>query len=199
MSLAMRPPTAAVPVPVPTSSAAAHAPAGARRGFAPAVALLDVGLLVAAFAVAHVVRFPWELSAVRPQAGWVEFATAPAIILIWTFLLSTFRTRDPRIAGIGGDEYRRLVTASLVSVAVVAVVAYAAQLDLARGYVAIAFPLGLLLLVVGRWVVRTALARRRARGCACRTSSSSATPRTSGTSAAASQRRPVPGTGSVRS
>lgn len=166
MSLAMRPSTAAVPVAVHASvpATAAHAPAGARRGFAPAVALLDVGLLVAAFAVAHVVRFPWELSAVRPQAGWVEFATAPAIILVWTFLLSTFRTRDPRIAGIGGDEYRRLVTASLVSVAAVAVVAYAAQLDLARGYVAIAFPLGLLLLVVGRWAVRTALARSRARG-----------------------------------
>ncbi|MEG8033987.1 hypothetical protein QP157_01275 [Sphingomonas sp. LR61] len=135
MSLAMRPPTAAITVPpaaAPTT-APPSAPAGGRRGFAPAVALLDVGLLVLAFAVAHVVRFPWELSAVRPQAGWIEFATAPVIILVWMALLSMFRTRDPRIAGIGSDEYRRLVTASLVAVAVVAVVAYAAQLDLARG------------------------------------------------------------------
>ncbi len=166
MSLAMRPPTAALTVPpaaAPTT-APPSAPAGGRRGFAPAVALLDVGLLVLAFAVAHVVRFPWELSAVRPQAGWIEFATAPVIILVWMALLSMFRTRDPRIAGIGSDEYRRLVTASLVAVAVVAVVAYAAQLDLARGYVAIAFPLGLLFLAVGRKAVRTVLAHSRARG-----------------------------------
>lgn len=162
MSLAMRPPTAAVPV--PASSAAAHAPAGARRGFVPAVALLDVGLLLVAFGVAHVARFPWELTSVRPRDGWIEFVTAPAIVVLWMVLLSVFRTRDPRIAGIGNDEYRRLVTATLVTVASVAFVAYAAHLDLARGYVAIAFPLGLLFLLSGRKVVRTVLARSRARG-----------------------------------
>ncbi|WP_175472388.1 sugar transferase [Curtobacterium sp. MCBA15_009] len=140
------------------------APAGARHGYVPAVALLDLGLLLAAFAVAHVARFPWELTAVRPRSGWLEFAVAPAIVVVWMVLLSVFRTRDPRIAGIGGDEYRRLVTASLVAVAGVAVVAYAAQLDLARGYVAIAFPLGLAFLVLGRKAVRTVLARSRSRG-----------------------------------
>ncbi|ROS65372.1 Undecaprenyl-phosphate galactose phosphotransferase WbaP/exopolysaccharide biosynthesis polyprenyl glycosylphosphotransferase [Curtobacterium sp. PhB172] len=166
MSLAMRPTTAAVPAPAPAPAppAAVLAPAGARRGFAPMVALLDVGVLLVAFAIAHVVRFPWELATVRPQAGWIEFVTAPAIVVLWMVMLSAFRTRDPRIAGIGNDEYRRLVTATLVTVAAVAIVAYAAQLDLARGYVAIAFPLGLLFLLAGRWVVRTVLARSRARG-----------------------------------
>ncbi|WP_394815571.1 nucleoside-diphosphate sugar epimerase/dehydratase, partial [Clavibacter michiganensis] len=38
------------------------------------------------------------------------------------------------------------------------------QLDIARGYVAIAFPLGLTLLSVERKAVRTVLARRRGRG-----------------------------------
>jgi len=188
MSLAMRPTTGAVPtvlhstalhstalhpiVPVSSPAGAAGAtashrtvaPAGARRGFVPAVALLDLVLLLAAFVIAHVVRFPWELASVRPRSGWLEFVVAPAIVVVWMLLLSVFRTRDPRIAGIGGDEYRRLVTASLVAVAGVAVVAYAAQLDLARGYVAIAFPLGLVFLALGRKGVRTVLARSRARG-----------------------------------
>ncbi|WNY33477.1 hypothetical protein Q9Q99_15710 [Curtobacterium flaccumfaciens] len=95
------------------------------------MALLDLALLLTAFAIAHVVRFPWELASVRPRSGWFEFVVAPAIVVVWMLLLSAFRTRDPRIAGIGGEEYRRLVTASLVAIAGVAVVVHAAQLDLA--------------------------------------------------------------------
>lgn len=159
MSLAIRPRT------TPTLGAQRpDGPAHARRGLAPTVAALDLALLLVAFAVAHVVRFPGELPSVRPRVGWMEFATAPAIVLVWMVLLAAFRTRDPRIVGTGGDEYRRLVTASLIAVAGVAIVAYVAQIDLARGYVAIAFPLGLVLLSLGRKAVRSALARTRARG-----------------------------------
>jgi len=125
---------------------------------------LDLGLLLVAFAVAHVVRFPGELPAGTIGAGWIEFVVAPVLIASWMALLAAFRTRDPRIVGVGGDEYRRVVTASLVAVASVAALAYALQVDLARGYVAIAFPLGLLLLALGRKGVRGSLARRRARG-----------------------------------
>jgi exopolysaccharide biosynthesis polyprenyl glycosylphosphotransferase len=126
--------------------------------------VLDLGLLLVAFSVAHLARFPGELAAGSGMTGWVEFVVAPVMIATWMVLLAVFRTRDPRITGVGGDEYRRLITGSLVTVASVAAVAYAVQVDLARGYVAIAFPLGLLLLAIGRKSVRTALARRRARG-----------------------------------
>ncbi|WFR68081.1 hypothetical protein P9139_07075 [Curtobacterium flaccumfaciens] len=128
------------------------------------MAALDLVLLLGAFAVAHVVRFPWELPSGSLGAGWIEFVVAPAIVVVWMVLLSAFRTRDPRIVGVGGDEYRRLLTASLIAGASVAVVSYAVQLDLARGYVAIAFPLGLVALAAGRKSVRSVLARRRARG-----------------------------------
>ncbi|MFJ3033952.1 sugar transferase [Curtobacterium pusillum] len=135
-----------------------------RRSDAVGLAGLDLGLLLVAFAVAHVVRFPGELPAGAIGAGWIEFVVAPVLIASWMALLAAFRTRDPRIVGVGGDEYRRVVTASLVAVASVAALAYALQVDLARGYVAIAFPLGLLLLALGRKGVRGSLARRRARG-----------------------------------
>ncbi len=135
-----------------------------RRSDAVGLAGLDLGLLLVAFAVAHVVRFPGELPAGTIGAGWIEFVVAPVLIASWMALLAAFRTRDPRIVGVGGDEYRRVVTASLVAVASVAALAYALQVDLARGYVAIAFPLGLLLLALGRKGVRGSLARRRARG-----------------------------------
>ncbi|WP_439693636.1 sugar transferase [Curtobacterium sp. SP.BCo] len=151
------------------SLATAQAPArsvaarGAGRGRV-SLSLLDLGFLCAAFTVAHLVRFPGELPVGAAGSGWTEFVVAPVLIGTWMLLLHVFRTRDPRIVGVGGDEYRRLVTASLIAVASVAAVAYAVQIDLARGYVAIAFPLGLLLLALGRKGARTALARRRARG-----------------------------------
>ncbi|SOC89740.1 Undecaprenyl-phosphate galactose phosphotransferase, WbaP/exopolysaccharide biosynthesis polyprenyl glycosylphosphotransferase [Curtobacterium sp. 314Chir4.1] len=135
-----------------------------RRSDAVGLAGLDLGLLLVAFAVAHLVRFPGELPAGTIGAGWIEFVVAPVLIASWMALLAAFRTRDPRIVGVGGDEYRRVVTASLVAVASTAAVAYALQVDLARGYVAIAFPVGLLLLALGRKGVRGSLARRRARG-----------------------------------
>ncbi len=165
MSLTFRP-TRPVGVVALTATRAVPtaAPAGARPGFATAVAALDLAVLLLAFVAAHLVRFPGELPVGSAAAGWMEFVVAPAIVLVWMTLLSTFRTRNARIAGVGNEEYRRLVLASLVAGASVAIVAYAVQLDLARGYVAIAFPLGLALLVAERKVVRTVLARRRGRG-----------------------------------
>ncbi len=159
MSLAIRTVPAARPESPPP------APRSARRRVGGAgIAVVDLVLLLVAFTVAHFARFPWELSGGAVDAGRLEILVAPAVVMVWMVLLSAFRTRDPRIAGVGGDEYRRLVTASLVTGALVAVTAYAASIDIARGYVAIAFPVGLLLLVVGRKVVRTRLAARRAAG-----------------------------------
>ena len=144
------------------------APAGSRRSTVPfgRVALigLDLVLLGIAFAVAHLARVPWELPPPRPVPGLLELTVAPVITLTWMVLLETFRTRDPRVFGVGDDEYRRLLTASLVTGAVVAGGAYAFNVDLARGYLAIVFATGLALLVVGRKTVRTVIARRRSRG-----------------------------------
>lgn len=163
MSLVVRPARPATVFPEASRRASA-VPAGAPAGFAIAVAALDLLVLTLAFAVAHAARFPGELPVGSRTAGWIEFVVAPAIVILWMALLHSFGTRNSRIAGVGNEEYRRLVTASLVTGAGVAIVSYAIQLDIARGYVAIAFPLGLLLLVLERKVVRTVLARRRGRG-----------------------------------
>jgi FlaA1/EpsC-like NDP-sugar epimerase len=159
MSLAIRTVAQANPE-TPTSASRSTR----RRVSGAGVAAVDLVLLLIAFTVAHFARFPWEISHGVVDAGRLELLVAPAVVVVWMALLSAFRTRDPRIAGVGGDEYRRLVTASLVTGALVAVTAYAASIDIARGYVAIAFPVGLLLLVLGRKVVRTRLAARRAAG-----------------------------------
>ena len=163
MSLAMRP-LSAVSRSVEVVGRPTRSRTRRSRATGFGLAGLDLGVLLVAFTVAHVVRFPGELPAGSSAAGWTEFVVAPVMIVAWMVLLTVSRSRDPRIVGVGGDEFRRLITASLVTVATVAGVAYAVQVDLARGYVAIAFPLGLLLLAIGRKAVRTVLARRRCRG-----------------------------------
>jgi exopolysaccharide biosynthesis polyprenyl glycosylphosphotransferase len=126
--------------------------------------VLDLVLLAAAFLVAHVARFAWEVPPPRPDDGLLEFAVAPVVVALWCTLLGASRSRDLRVVGFGDEEYRRILTASLMTGAVVAVLAYAAGIDLARGYVAVAFPVGLVFVASGRKVVRSVLARRRARG-----------------------------------
>lgn len=62
----------------------------------------------------------------------------------WMTALSLSDTRDPRVLGEGGDEYQRVVAASLRLFGAVAIVAFLAQAQaqVGRGYLAVAFPIG---------------------------------------------------------
>lgn len=87
-----------------------------------------------------------------------------ALITAWMVSLSAFKTRDPRVLGVGDDEYRRVVLASVSTFGVIAILAFTAQVEIARGYLAIAFPAGVLALCLARKLWRTWLGRRRAEG-----------------------------------
>ncbi|WIB26941.1 sugar transferase [Curtobacterium sp. MCSS17_015] len=126
------------------------------------MAVTDVGALLIAFAAAHIVRFP-DGSLVRPPVS-VDWLVGLVTIGFWAVLLATMRTRDPRVVGVGGDEYRRLLFASLTTGGTLAVTAFLLDLQISRGYVAVALPLAFVLLAIGRKTWRTALVRRRARG-----------------------------------
>lgn len=146
-------------------AAAAPAPAPAPERLVSVrwvMALTDLVALVVAFAAAHVVRFP-DGSLVRAPVG-VDWLAGLATIVFWAVLLVTMRTRDPRVVGVGGDEYRRLLFASLTAGGTLAVTAFLLDLQISRGYVAVAFLLASLLLAVSRKAWRTALVRRRAEG-----------------------------------
>jgi exopolysaccharide biosynthesis polyprenyl glycosylphosphotransferase len=129
-----------------------------------AVFWTDLVVLVAAFVGAFLLRFPGD-AATGHSAYWVaSVIAAPVVVVLWMVLLTAFRTRDARIIGVGDDEYRRLLLASLVTGAVMSVVAFSGDFPVPRGFVAIAFPAALVLLVLGRKVWRTVLVRSRSRG-----------------------------------
>ena len=66
--------------------------------------------------------------------------------------------------GHGVQEYRQVFQASSWLFAVLAIAAFAFKLDFSRVYVLLAFPLGTLLLLIGRWGARQWLVRQRAKG-----------------------------------
>ncbi len=83
---------------------------------------------------------------------------------VWVLVMAMNRAYEARFLGNGSEEFRRVSRASITFIAVVTSFCYAAKVDLARGYVAIALPLGMVLTLLGRYLARKALHRRRRLG-----------------------------------
>jgi exopolysaccharide biosynthesis polyprenyl glycosylphosphotransferase len=86
------------------------------------------------------------------------------VAIIWLALLAAYRTRSPRIVGAGVEEIRRVFSSTLATIGVVAVALMIFRPEYARGYLAVAFPLGLVALLTSRSLCRRLLARQRQKG-----------------------------------
>ena len=83
---------------------------------------------------------------------------------MWLGALAIYRSRSPRLLGNGVEETRRVLTATLSVFGVLAVFSMLFRLDIARGYLAIALPLGAVALIGMRTVARRYVARSRRDG-----------------------------------
>lgn len=83
-------------------------------------------------------------------------------------MLALSRCNESRFLGSGPEEFQRVCNASIRVTALIALVAYATKAEVARGFVAIALPLGalllLLLLLIGPLLARVWLHRGRRQG-----------------------------------
>jgi exopolysaccharide biosynthesis polyprenyl glycosylphosphotransferase len=129
-----------------------------------ATAATDTVAILAALALAQLVRFgPNSLDYVS-GAG-IEYAGLAAVIAaVWLITLSATRSRAARLVGVGFAEYQRVTNATLLTFGLLAILAFLFQIDLARGYLAIALPTGLVLLLIGRKFWRVQLTRLRKKG-----------------------------------
>ena len=132
--------------------------------------LLDAFLVSAAVAGALWVRFGDEATT-QPVIGLEDQPLSWSYLLMgivlgagWASSLGLSRVYDRKVLGIGVEEYKRLANSSLRFWGVVAIICFLAQIELARGFLAVAFPAGTLALLLGRWVARKLLHRARARG-----------------------------------
>jgi exopolysaccharide biosynthesis polyprenyl glycosylphosphotransferase len=79
-------------------------------------------------------------------------------------VLGIYGTRSYRVLGTGPQEYRLILDATIRLFGVLAIVAFLFRIEFARGYIMIAFPLGLLTLALSRWLWRQWLNAQRSRG-----------------------------------
>jgi exopolysaccharide biosynthesis polyprenyl glycosylphosphotransferase len=134
-----------------------------QRRFGSALLITDVVVVGAAMACAQMVRLGRPVTDFDPLTKY--FGLLSVIFgLIWLGLLAAYRSRSPRIVGAGMEEYRRVLSATLATIGVVAVTLMIFRPEYARGYLALAFPLGLVFLILGRLACRRVLGWYRKRG-----------------------------------
>lgn len=86
------------------------------------------------------------------------------LVISWMWVLSLIDSRSERVIGNGNAEYMRIVDASVRLFGVIAIFAFLLRVDVARGFLLISLPLGVLVLVFERWLWRQWLISQRLRG-----------------------------------
>jgi exopolysaccharide biosynthesis polyprenyl glycosylphosphotransferase len=125
---------------------------------------LDAAAIVASLSIALLLRFGSNIDqpvAGAPAVSYVVVSTFLAVA--WFGLLVMHRCYETQFIGAGSEEFQRVGVASARLWTVVAITCYVGQIDLGRGFVAVAFPLGVTLLWAARWTSRRWLRRARQR------------------------------------
>ena len=130
-----------------------------------ALGITDAVVIAGAVAVAQGARFgfysnanvsgPWALSYV---------VTSVAIGIAWWYALSWAGSREAGVLGHGPQELQRLMSASWRTFSVVAVLGFLTQLQISRGYLFVALPLGVAGLLINRALWRLWIHSRRDKG-----------------------------------
>ncbi len=125
--------------------------------------ITDVLIVCAAVALAQFVRFGDSPHA-SVYSGWVMTLFSVVFAMLWLTSIAAFRARSIRVIGAGIEEYRRIVSASFWTFGIIAMVTLLAKIFLARGYLAVALPVGTLGLLISRGLWRYYIAGKRADG-----------------------------------
>jgi exopolysaccharide biosynthesis polyprenyl glycosylphosphotransferase len=120
--------------------------------------LTDASIITASVAA----TFALQLSAATDVLGLTLMSLI--VLGVWSGSLSAFRSRDPRVIGVGASEYKRVLNASTTALGLLAVAFVVFQADAARWFVTLTFPAGLLGLLLSRWIWRQWLITQRASG-----------------------------------
>ncbi|WP_210438917.1 sugar transferase [Nocardioides xinjiangensis] len=125
-----------------------------------------VDLLMLAVATVLAIRFRLTLSIFDTATDLLENTALASVFFVatWLVLLGFFGTYERHVFGAGTEEFKLVVNASFFTAALVATMAYLMQYPLSRGFFLLYFPIGVLLLLVGRLAMRRTLQRLRSAG-----------------------------------
>ncbi|WP_346959347.1 sugar transferase [uncultured Arthrobacter sp.] len=128
--------------------------------------IADALVITAVTTAAHLTRFGLKAPSVVELGGFrLEYLhISAAIAAAWMLVLGLYKSRDTRIVGIGIDEYKRVVSASAMLLGLIALLCFVLDIDVARGFFALALPTGLFGLLAARWILRQWLTQQRLHG-----------------------------------
>jgi len=132
------------------------------RVYATRAVVWDTLAVIAATSIGFILRWTIPYNVSIGDGTYVFFAFV--VVASWIMVLAIRGAYDTRILGVGSEEFKRIVGATAVVFAAIAIVSYALKLDLSRGFVLIAFVVGLSLLLAVRWVLRAWLRHERMYG-----------------------------------
>lgn len=147
---------------MPSGSASEHERAGVLAPLRVRLMVTDAALLLIAILLGLFVSSRASTWAIDPLLA--IYGVPFAIAALWWCLLALRGSYDQRIIGLGTEEIRRVVSATLYTFAVVAGVSYLIRADISRAYAFVSLPVGLLLITAGRFAWRGWLYRQRAAG-----------------------------------
>nr|WP_020107890.1 sugar transferase [Nocardia sp. 348MFTsu5.1] len=123
----------------------------------------DLTLVLGAVAGAVVIRFAGGGGLGIAQRNHLAIETI-ALSIAWILALHATQSADKRIIGSGATEYSRVASACFMTFGFLAIFDLVFKLNIARGFVAVALPIGTIGLLAGRWAWRKNLTRQRANG-----------------------------------
>lgn len=133
-----------------------------RRQIQLRLVLVDSVAIIVAVTVAFVLRF--GRPAVDTLSNLDYFWCAVYLAITWLILMFMNQAYRTDCIGLGPEEYRRVGKATFAVFGLFAIVSMIFKIEISRSFLAVALPLGLLLLFAGRWVIRTGLNRARETG-----------------------------------
>ncbi|WP_293239397.1 sugar transferase [Mycolicibacterium sp.] len=125
--------------------------------------ITDLAVVVCSVIVAQWLQLQGLATTLNYASFWYSVASL-MVVATWMAFLAIYRTRSPRIVGAGIEEYRRVLSATLAVVGLIAIALMVLRPEIARGYLAIALPAGIFGLLVSRSLIRRLVALQRRRG-----------------------------------
>ncbi|KRE91856.1 polyprenyl glycosylphosphotransferase [Arthrobacter sp. Soil764] len=125
---------------------------------------VDAFVIVWAVVGAYITRFGLDpnFPLAGGEAAYGIFSLA--LIVAWWLMLGAWSSRQSRVLGAGPEEYKRVAAASLWLFGLVAIFSYVFRVDTARGFVGFALPVGIVGLLLARWLLRQHLNVNRLKG-----------------------------------
>lgn len=135
------------------------------RSYRTRAIVVDALAVTLAVMVAQFGRFGIPQLHTGTSEAWAQVTLySIGLAVVWLATLGLHQSWDFSIVGAGAEEYRRVVTACAWVFGIIASTGLIFQAQMARGYLLIALPVGLIALLAGRHLLRRNLAKKRLRG-----------------------------------